>query len=100
MHADGDPRTGTPLCLDCYDHPAQVAWNAFVPKLWTGTSDAVKRELARRSRHHGGTPARLRYAKVAEFQARGAVHLHALLRLDGDNPDNPDNPKAVLAPPS
>jgi replication initiator protein RepSA len=55
------------------------------------------RAPARRSRQHGGTPARLRCAKVAEFQARGAVHLHALLRLDGDDPDNP---KAVLAPPS
>jgi len=97
VHGDGDARTGTPLCLDCYDHPGQVAWNAFVPKLWTRTIDAVKRELARLSRQHGGTPARLRYAKVAEFQARGAVHLHALLRLDGDDPDDPE---AVLSPPS
>ncbi len=94
MHGDGDPRTGTPLCLDCYDHAAQVAWNAFVPKLWTRTIDAVKRELRRLSRAHGGTPARLRYAKVAEFQARGAVHLHALIRLDGSDPADPD---AVLA---
>jgi hypothetical protein len=97
VHGDGDPRTGTPLCLDCYDHAAQVAWNAFVPKLWTRTIDAVKRELRRLSRAHGGTPARLRYAKVAEFQARGAVHLHALVRLDGSDPDDPD---AVLPPPS
>jgi hypothetical protein len=49
-----------------------VAWNAFVPKLWTRNIDAVKRELARLSRQRGGTPARLRYAKVADFQARGA----------------------------
>jgi hypothetical protein len=90
VHGDSDLRTGTPLCLDCYDHQAQVAWNAFVPKLWTRTVDAVKRELARLSRRHGGIPARLRYAKVAEFQARGAVHLHALLRLDGDIPDDPE----------
>ena len=96
VHGDGDPRTGTPLCLDCYDHAAQVAWNAFVPKLWTRTIDAVKRELRRLSRRHGGTPARLRYAKVAEFQARGAVHLHALLRLDGEDPADP---AAVLPPP-
>ena len=97
VHSDGDTRTGTPLCLDCYDHAAQVAWNAFVPKLWTRTIDAVKRELRRLSRAHGGTPARIRYAKVAEFQARGAVHLHALVRFDGADPDDPD---AVLAPPS
>jgi hypothetical protein len=96
VHGDGDPRTGTPLCLDCYDHDHQVAWNAYVPKLWTRTIDAVKRELHRLSRAHGGTPAKLRYAKVAEFQARGAVHLHSLLRLDGDDPDDP---AAVLPPP-
>ncbi|HEV7656529.1 MAG TPA: replication initiator [Mycobacteriales bacterium] len=97
VHGDGDKRTGTPLCLDCYDHAAQVAWNAFVPKLWTRTIDAVKRELRRLSRAHGGTAARIRYAKVAEFQARGAVHLHALVRLDGADPNDPD---AVVAPPS
>ena len=96
VHGDGDTRTGTPLCLDCYDHAGQVAWNAFVPKLWTRTIDAVKRELRRLSRHHGGTPAKIRYAKVAEFQARGAVHLHALIRLDGDDPADPT---AVLPPP-
>jgi hypothetical protein len=96
VHGDGDPRLGTPLCLDCYDHTHQVAWNAYVPKLWSRTIDAVNRELRRLSRVHGGTPARLRYAKVAEFQARGAVHLHALLRLDGEDRTNPDT---VLAPP-
>ena len=30
------------------------------------------------------------YAKVAEFQRRGVVHLHALLRLDGIDPADPD----------
>jgi hypothetical protein len=97
VHGDDDPSTGTPLCLDCYDHAHQVAWNAFVPKLWTRTIDAVKRELRRLSRARGGTPVRLRYAKVAEFQARGAVHLHALIRLDGVDSDDPD---AILPPPS
>jgi hypothetical protein len=96
IHGEGDPRTGTPLCLDCYDHAHQVAWNAHVPKLWARTIDAVKRELRRRSRRHGGVPAKLRYAKVAEFQARGAIHLHALLRLDGEHPTDHD---AILPPP-
>ena len=40
---------------------------------------------------------RLRYAKVAETQARGVMHLHALIRVDGYNPDDPD---AILPPPS
>ncbi|MGL5862721.1 MAG: replication initiator, partial [Phycicoccus sp.] len=32
----------------------------------------------------------LQYAKVAEYQARGLVHFHALIRLDG--PDGPGSP--------
>ncbi len=35
---------------------------------------------------------RVAYAKVAEFQARGAVHVHAVIRLDG--PDGPDTAPA------
>src|SRR5262249_18014093 len=35
-------------------------------------------------------------AKVAEFQRRGVVHLHALLRLDGLDPAYPD--RITLAP--
>lgn len=61
VHGDGDARTGTPLCLDCYDHAHQIAWNAFVPRLWTRTIDAVKRELRRLSRargHAGPSPVR------------------------------------------
>jgi hypothetical protein len=44
-------------------------------------------------------PARIKlsYAKVAEFQARGAIHFHALFRLDGYDPADPD--KLVSPPP-
>ena len=35
---------------------------------------------------------RVAYAKVAEFQARGSVHVHAVIRLDG--PDGPDTAPA------
>ncbi len=31
---------------------------------------------------------RLRFTKVIEYQARGAIHVHAVLRLDGPDPDN------------
>ena len=34
-------------------------------------------------------PVRVAHGKVAEFQARGAVHFHALLRLDGNDPPTP-----------
>lgn len=38
---------------------------------------------------------RVAYVKVAEYQARGAVHFHAVFRLDGRDPDDP----AVVVPP-
>ena len=39
---------------------------------------------------------RVSYGKVAEYQARGVVHFHALLRLDLVDPTDPD---LVLPPP-
>ena len=44
------------------------------------------RGAGRSSREH----ARLSYAKVAEYQRRGLVHFHAVIRLDG--PDGPTDP--------
>jgi hypothetical protein len=35
------------------------------------------------------------YAKVAEFQARGVVHVHAVIRLDG--PDGPETAPTAWA---
>ena len=34
--------------------------------------------------------ARVSFAKVAEYQARGVIHFHAVIRIDG--PDGPDTP--------
>jgi hypothetical protein len=42
-------------------------------------------------------PVRIAHGKAAEYQARGAVHFHALLRLDGYDPADPDE---LLPPPS
>jgi hypothetical protein len=62
-----------------------VIWNALAPELWRRTTIAIHRALARRT---GLTEAelsrlvRVSYAKVAEFQRRGAIHFHAILRLD------------------
>jgi hypothetical protein len=84
-HDEDDPRLGEPLCPACYDAPAQVLWNALAPELWRRTTIAVQRALAREV---GVAEAELRqlvrvsYAKVAEFQRRGAIHFHAVLRLD------------------
>jgi hypothetical protein len=84
-HDPDDPRLGEPLCPGCYDAQAQVLWNALAPELWRRTTIAVYRTLGRLV---GLQEAQLRqlvrisYAKVAEFQRRGAIHFHAVIRLD------------------
>lgn len=77
---------GQPLCPDCYDYASHVVWQWFAPDLWRRFTIALHRTLA----HHLDVPAArisevatVQYAKVAEFQRRGAVHFHALIRLDG-----------------
>jgi hypothetical protein len=84
-HDPDDPRLGEPLCPRCYDAGAQVLWNALAPELWRYTTTYLDRTLARLVRVSEGELRRLvrvSYAKVAEFQRRGAVHFHAILRLD------------------
>jgi hypothetical protein len=94
-HAEDDPRIGQALCPDCYDYEAAALWNANLGALWRRTITYLPRELAAL----GGlsvaalrSQVRIAYAKVAEFQARGAVHVHAIIRLDG--PDGPDTAPA------
>jgi hypothetical protein len=79
-HTDADPLLGRPFCLDCYDHTGQVIWNAYVSELWRRTLTRVNKTL----KSYG---ARASFAKVAEMQARGVVHLHALIRRDALDPD-------------
>jgi hypothetical protein len=84
-HAEDDPRLGEPLCPSCYDSQAQVLWNALAPELWRRTTIALHRALAREVKvSEAGLRrlVRISYAKVAEFQKRGAIHFHAVIRLD------------------
>ncbi|MBQ1092203.1 replication initiator [Streptomyces sp. B93] len=85
-HDDTDPVLGTPLDPDTYDYEAAVLWNADGGALWRRFSIYLRREVAKRAgltqrafRDH----ARISFAKVAEYQKRGAVHFHAVIRLDG-----------------
>ena len=85
-HDEQDPALGTPLAPDTYDYEAAVLWNAHAGALWRRFSIYLRREVAKRAgltqrafRHH----ARVSFAKVAEYQKRGAVHFHAVIRLDG-----------------
>ena len=73
-----------------------MVWQWHAPELWRRATIALRRALAG---YLGVTDAELRkiatvqYAKVAEFQARGLAHFHALIRLDG--PDGPGSPAPV-----
>ena len=95
-HARDDDRLGEPLCPDCYDYTGSVLFNAYAPELWRRFTITLRRTLARRAGLTGkafAAQARLSYAKVAEYQRRGVVHFHAIVRLDG-----PAGPSA--APPA
>jgi hypothetical protein len=110
-HDRTDPRLGHPLCPGCYDYAAHVVWNNASGELWRRTKQAIERHLGQLARRRGVppvwvtdsngraravSPVRVSHGKAAEFQARGAVHFHALLRLDGYDSANPD---AVIPPP-
>jgi hypothetical protein len=95
-HTTTDPVLGTPFCLDCYDHNHQVVWNHEAPELWRRTIQEADRELERLGKRLG-VMLRRRYVKVYEFQARGVIHYHAVIRLDGYHPDCPG---AIVPPDS
>ncbi|MET7459064.1 replication initiator [Nonomuraea sp. NPDC005501] len=97
-HSLDDPRLGEPLCPDCYDYTGSVLFNALAPLLWKRFADSLRRHLAKLGgialkdlRHHLTAS----FAKVAEYQRRGVVHFHAVIRLDG--PGGPTAPPPAWA---
>jgi hypothetical protein len=99
-HDEDDPRLGEPLCARCYQTGAQVLWNALAGRLWSRTTVYLYRTLAKAA---GMPEAKLRrvvrisFAKVTEYQKRGAVHFHAIIRLDARTACG--CPACVLPPP-
>ncbi|MFG1975536.1 replication initiator [Nonomuraea fuscirosea] len=97
-HSADDPQLGEPLCPECYDYDGSVLFNAISPELWRRFTLALRRRFARLN---GLTVKALRglvsiaFAKVAEYQRRGVVHFHAVIRLDG--PDGPSSPPPAWA---
>ncbi|MGW4079481.1 replication initiator [Streptomyces asiaticus] len=94
-HDQDDDALGTPLNPDRYDYESAVLWNAHAGMLWRRFSIYLRREVAKRAglsqralRNH----ARLSFAKVAEYQKRGAVHFHAVIRIDGPGGGNTPPP--------
>jgi hypothetical protein len=109
-HRADDPVLGEPFCLECYDHDHQVVWNLHAGELWRRTKQAIERHLTHTAKQRGlmlrivgpdgrvriVSPVRVSHGKAAEFQARGAIHFHTLIRLDGVDPHDP---AAIVAPP-
>jgi hypothetical protein len=97
-HAEDDPALGTALDPGRYDYAGAVLWNNHASELWRYFTIYLRREIARRA---GLTQSAMRevcrvsFGKVAEFQKRGAVHFHAVVRLDG--PGGPDDPPPAWA---
>jgi replication initiator protein RepSA len=84
-HAEDDPLLGGALDPETYDYEGAVLWNWHAPGLWNRFVTELVRVLAA----HAGLSerevrelVRVAYAKVAEFQGRGLVHFHAIIRLD------------------
>ncbi|MFF3243244.1 replication initiator [Streptomyces sp. NPDC002870] len=85
-HDSGDPLVGQPLCGGCYDYPGAVLWNAHAGPLWHRFTDVMRRQELPRAA--GLTCAeftrriRVSFIKVAEYQQRGLIHFHGVVRLD------------------
>jgi hypothetical protein len=95
-HSRDDARLGESLCPDCYDYTGAVLFNACASELWRRFTITLRRSLARQAGLTNKALAaqvRVSFAKVAEYQRRGIVHFHAIIRLDG-----PAGP--ITAPPA
>jgi hypothetical protein len=92
-HEESDLIVGVPLCFECFDYRGAILWNAESSRLWNRTIEQLRRRLAlSQSLQPEEFPshARLSYLKVAEFQRRGLVHFHVVLR--GGGPGEPFSP--------
>lgn len=99
IHAEHDLLAGQPFCVDCYDYDAHVIWQWWAPELWRRFTIALPRLMAKRlrvTRKQARSLVRLSFAKVGEYQARGVIHFHAIIRLDGPPADDDNYPAPVV----
>ncbi|MGW2938566.1 replication initiator protein RepSA [Streptomyces sp. NPDC001156] len=97
-HPEDAPELGTPLDPATYDYAGAVLWNNHASDLWRYFTIYLRREIAKRAgltQKAAHEQSRVSFGKVAEYQKRGAVHFHAVIRFDG--PEGPDTPPAVWA---
>ncbi|MEU9977948.1 replication initiator protein RepSA [Streptomyces sp. NPDC051014] len=99
-HGEDAPELGTPLAPESYDYAGAVLWNNHASELWRYFTIYLRREIARcagLTQKDAHEQSRVAFGKVAEYQKRGAVHFHAVIRFDGpDGPDSPPPPWATL----
>jgi hypothetical protein len=99
-HQSDDPRLGRPMCPDCYDYTGHILFNALAPELWRRFTIYLPRQLARLAgitQKQFRAEARVRFVKVVEYQARGVVHYHAIVRLDAATADCQPPPASYTA---
>ncbi|MFE5891813.1 replication initiator protein RepSA [Streptomyces sp. NPDC056462] len=93
QHPENTPELGTPLDPESYDYAGAVLWNNHASELWRYFTIYLRREIAARAgltQKAAKEQSRLSFGKVAEYQKRGAIHFHAVIRFDG--PEGPDTP--------
>jgi hypothetical protein len=76
---------GEPICPACFDYDGALLWNNALGELWRRTTIYLPRTLAlltNRTQKQLRELVRFSYVKVAEYQRRGLVHLHVVVRLD------------------
>ncbi|WP_037317211.1 replication initiator [Amycolatopsis orientalis] len=97
-HHEADPRVGTAIAPESYDYRGAVLWQGHTGDLWHRFTIRLRREIARAAGikvSEFAEYARLSYAKVAEYQKRGLIHFHAVIRLDG--PEGAHDPAPTWA---
>ncbi|MFE4259597.1 replication initiator [Streptomyces sp. NPDC056883] len=97
-HPDDDAELGSALDPTTYDYAAAVLFNNHAGQLWQRFTTRLRREIAASAgltQRELTEEARISYGKVAEFQKRGAIHFHAVIRIDG--PAGPSTPPPYWA---
>jgi hypothetical protein len=99
-HGKSDIAIGQALCPKCYDYEGAVLFNAGVSELWRRTTIYAVRALGSlldMSAREAARGLRLSYVKVVEFQKRGSVHVHALVRADIRQDEHGEPPPGIDA---
>ncbi|MFJ8795547.1 replication initiator [Streptomyces sp. NPDC102462] len=99
-HEPTDTLLGTPLNPATYDYVGAVLFNAHAGALWARFAIYLRRELATRlgiTQKAARAVFRVSFAKVAEYQKRGLVHFHAVIRLDGPDGNTQPPPSCATA---